>query len=215
MTALLLCFFWSCRSSIDDQIRVHVFILYLLFGLFCHFHILINGGIPLAFFISTLQGLQLELLIWDFTNLWKNWIWVLSFLFLYPRTVLSELIVMIYFKKGSIDTPWTIFLWPSNVWILENLPWEALQRMAVPSTEQETKQLESLAQQMSIMSPTCPRSWRGWPHWTVSSCFPNSAGRSFRDHTTTIWSSEPVAKNCPLGENLTTFTVEVCPLCRS
>ena len=149
------------------------------------------------------------------TNLWKNCIWVLSLRFLYPLTVLSELIVMIYFKKGSIETPCTIFLWPSKVCIFANLPWDAFHKMAVPSTEHETKQLESLAQQMSMMSPTWPLSWRGWPHYTVSSYLPNSAGSNFRDHTTTIWSSDPVARNYPLGENLTTFTVEVCPLCKS
>jgi hypothetical protein len=135
--------------------------------------------------------------------------------FLYPRTVLSELIVMIYFINGSIETPYTIFLCPSNVYIFANFPYVALHRIAVPSTEHETKQLESLAQHMSMMSPTWPLSWRGCPHCTVSSCLPNSAGRSFRDQTTTIWSSEPVARNCPLGENLTTLTVEVCPLCKS
>ena len=148
-------------------------------------------------------------------NLWKNWRLLLSLRFLYPRTVESDDIVTIYLVSGSIDTPYTIFLCPSNVWTLLNFPPTALHRIHVPSTEHEAKCEESRAQHISITSPTCPLSCLGWPHYTVSSVLPNSAGKSFRDQITTIWSSEPEAKYCPLGENLTTLTVEVCPLYRS
>jgi hypothetical protein len=119
-------------------------------------------------------------------------------------------------KNGSIATPYTYFLWPSRVCNLTNLlSFWILHTIEVPSREHETKWVESLDQERPITSPTWPLIYLGCPHWTVSSILPNSIGTERRVQTATIWSSEPLARNCPLGENLTMFTVLEWPPCRS
>ena len=45
----------------------------------------------------------------------------------------------------------------------------------------------------------------------ASSSFPNSIGADFNCQMMTTWSSDPLAKNNPFGENLTTLTVLECP----
>lgn len=119
------------------------------------------------------------------------------------------------FISESIDTPCTNFLWPSKVYTLLYLFPPIFHNMAVPSRDPETRWLESFDQQRSITSPTWPLNYLGCPHYMTSSSFPNSAGTDFKDHIITIWSSDPDAKYWPLGENLTTLIVELCPPCRS
>ena len=131
------------------------------------------------------------------------------------RTVASDDAVATIFSKGCMATPWTNFLWPSRVYTFPNLLLLTCHTMAVPSRDPDTRYDESEDQHRSMTSPTWPRSCLGWPQRIISSTLPNSTGTDLRDQTITIWSSEPLARNWPFGENRTQFTVFWCPPAKS